>query len=416
MNRKISFGAALALALVLVAVSIPLTMLYARKEQNNILANLPARAGLFASVGEVEDIAEQNALQRPNANMIAPELVRGFIAGLGDSHSRYLNAEDYALYEKRLSGETADLGFEASYAPPTGVVVTMVRSGSTAANAGLKEGDVITRVEADNRVVFTGEGSGPEDVTQLMKDLGSLGSSGQDAAVPSVIVTFLRDEVTHTEKISFGDRISTVYGSLQDGNIGYIRIAAFFKTTKDQLTEEMKKLFNQGATSLLLDLRGCSEGSIGYACEVLDLIVPAGAGGNVMATVTYREGREAKTYPSSSDQVATVPNKAGIIVLLNHETDGVAELFAYDIKAYGMAQLVGEASAGNGLVQEAFKLKETGGAVLLTTGTIEPYDKNEQWCGDGTRKGVQPDVAIGNPEMQLETAKQLLLGDAGGDA
>jgi carboxyl-terminal processing protease len=330
------------------------------------------------------------------------------MAGLGDGYSRYLNAADYALYQKRLSGETADLGFEATYAPPQGIVVTMVRSGSTAAAAGLKEGDVITRVEADNRVVFSGEGTGQEAVETLMKDLESLGSGTKDVAVPSVMLTFERDSVRHTEKISFGDRISTVYGSLLEGDVGYLRISAFFKTTKDQAREQMDKLFSQGATSLLIDLRGCSEGSIDYACQTLDLLVPAGTSGNVMATVSYREGREAANFPSGSDGDARVPKKPGILVLVSHETSGVAELFAYDMKAYGMAQLVGEASAGNGMVQEAFPLKETSGAVLLTTGSILPYDKNTQWCGDGTTKGVQPDLAIGNPEIQLETARQML--------
>ncbi len=411
LNRKISFGAALALALVLVAVSIPLTMLYAQKQQNRILANIPARAGLYASVGEVEEIVGPNALQRPNANTIAGELVRGYIAGLGDPHSRYLGVDEYALYEKRMNGETADLGFEASYEPPKGIRVTMVRSGSTAAAAGLKVGDFITRVEADNSVVFSGEDVGPESVAMLMQELESLGSGARDAAVPSVLVTFSRDDITHTEKVSFGDRISTVYSSLQEGDVGYIRIAAFYKTTQEQLTEQLRLLFNQGASSLLIDLRGCSEGSLDYACDTLNLIVPAGVGGNVMATVTYREGREPKSYPSSSEQLATMPNQSGIVVLINHATEGPAELFAYDLKAYGMARLVGTATAGNGAVQETFKLKEAGGAVLLTTGTVLPYDNNPKWCGEGAAKGVQPDLAVGNPDMQLESARNMLLSN-----
>lgn len=408
MNRKISFGAALAFALVLVAVSIPLTMLYAQRQQNKIIANIPQRAGLFAAVGEISDIVSQNALRHPNDIVIYGALARGYVEGLGDPHSRYLDGEDYALYEARLNGETADLGFEATYVPLKGVAVTMVRSGSTAAASGLKEGDVITRVEAENRVVYAGGGSaGQEDVDQIMRELESLGSGARDAAVPSVLITLLREGESQTVKLSFGDRISTVYSSMLEGDVGYIRIAAFFKTTKEQLTEQLRQLFAQGAASLVIDLRGCSEGSLKYACDTLDLIVPAGTGGKVMATVTYREGKD--TYPSTSASLATLPGESGIVVLINHATEGPAELFAYDLKAYGKARIVGEASAGNGTVQKPFKLNATEGAVLLTIGSVLPYDDNAQWCGDGATKGVQPDLAIGNPELQLETARQMLV-------
>ncbi|MDR2524866.1 MAG: hypothetical protein LBC83_01535 [Oscillospiraceae bacterium] len=407
MNRKISLGVALALALVLVAASIPLTMVYARREQNRILANLPARAGLFASVGELEDVIEQSALERPNASLVAPELVRGFVAGLGDSRARYLSPEEYALYLKRLSGETADLGFELTYTPPQGVLVTSVRG--TAAAAGLRIGDIVTQMEADNRIIFNGEASGQEDIELLLRKLESLGSgTGTTAAIPSINVTYEREKISHTSKIAFGDRVSTVYGSLLADGVGYVHVTALLKTTREQMREQIGKLIAQGANSLILDVRGCAEGTVAFACDALDLFISKS---DVLATVAFREGRAPQSYRSTGSPVVTLPANS-IAILLNHETDGASELFAYSMRSFGAAMLIGSASAGNGNSQEAFSLKETGGAVLLTTGRVTPGDKNESWCGDGENRGVLPDIAVGNPDLQQETARQQLIAAA----
>ena len=59
-------------------------------------------------------------------------------------------------------------------------------------------------------------------------------------------------------------------------------------------------------------------------------------------------------------------------VLMNHQTAGPAELFACDLRDYGKAQLIGETTAGNGTMQEAFPLSD-GGAIILSMAIVEPY-------------------------------------------
>lgn len=87
-----------------------------------------------------------------------------------------------------------------------------------------------------------------------------------------------------------------------------------------------------------------------------------------------------------------------MIVLVNSETAGPAELFACDLRDYGKAQLVGEKTAGNGTMQEAFALSD-GGAILLTTAVIQPY------ISDAYNKvGLTPDT-----EVPLSSEKRVKL-------
>ena len=83
-------------------------------------------------------------------------------------------------------------------------------------------------------------------------------------------------------------------------------------------------------------------------------------------------------------------------VLVNAETAGAAELFACDLRDYGKAQLIGEKTAGNGTMQEAFSLQD-GGAILLTTAVIQPYVSDVY-----NTVGLTPDVTVALPaEKQI---------------
>ncbi|MDR1928077.1 MAG: PDZ domain-containing protein [Oscillospiraceae bacterium] len=403
MSRKISLGVAIALALVLVAASIPLTMLYARNEQNRIIANLPQRAGQYAALEEIRDVADRYYLNEINPGSVNAEMVRGFIAGLGDAKSRYLSGEEYKLYVNKRNGESPDLGLIAVYEPFVGIMVSQVMPGSPAATSGLQKGDIIQRVEADGKVILNAPDVTQGNADQMLSELEKLRAIATER-LSSVAITFQRDEKTETKTVLVGHNVPTVFSELMQEDVGYLRITAFYKNTADQLNSQIKDLTRQGATSLLLDLRDCAEGSLEYACQALDLFVPAG-GQEPMALVNYRD-REPKRYPSSAGAV-TMPG--GMAVLVNRLTDGAAELFAYDLRAFsgGKVQLVGAArTAGNNTVQEAFELKSVGGAVVLTVGTVIPYGGGADWCKDG----VQVDLAVGNAQLQLSSALTLLKG------
>ena len=162
----------------------------------------------------------------------------------------------------------------------------------------------------------------------------------------------------------------------------------------DQLKKAVENLSNQGATSLVFDVRGTSAGTIEYAATTLDVLVPvANEGSGALATALAKDGTEKQTFTADADSVS-MP----MLVLVNGETAGPAELFACDLRDYGKAQLVGQKTAGNGTMQQAFPLSE-GGAIVLTMAVIKPYVSESY-----NQVGLTPDV-----EVALSDEKQTIL-------
>ena len=75
-------------------------------------------------------------------------------------------------------------------------------------------------------------------------------------------------------------------------------------------------------------------------------------------------------------------------VLIDRNTKGAAELFACDLRDFGVAVLVGEKTAGVGVLREVFRL-DSADAVLLPVASVKPY-KSESFHG----VGVSPDETV----------------------
>ena len=114
------------------------------------------------------------------------------------------------------------------------------------------------------------------------------------------------------------------------------------------------------------------------------MLVPIASDGNgALAVAKDREGNIVDTFTADADSVSM-----RMMVLVNNETSGPAELFACDLRDFGKAQIIGVTTAGNGTMQSAFKLSD-GGAIVLTVAEITPY-VSEGYNG----KGITPDYEI----------------------
>ena len=87
-----------------------------------------------------------------------------------------------------------------------------------------------------------------------------------------------------------------------------------------------------------------------------------------------------------------------MMVLVNNQTSGPAELFACDLRDFGKAQLVGTTTNGNGTMQKAYQLSD-GGAIILTVAEIKPYVSASY-----NSVGVVPDY-----EVKLDSEKEAKL-------
>ena len=369
MNRKISLGLALAIVFVSIAGTVAVTTAVTMRVYNSIIKDLPSRSSLYSTVSEIDDIVRNNYFGEINDSLLNADLSEGYASGIGDRYSYYMTAAEYAVYQDEMQGRMVGVGAEVFYDPTDACVyVSAVSEDSPAALAGLQKGDKIVSIDEETVTAY--------NYTELMEKL-----TGD--RLSSVTVTFSRNDATQTVSLVKGYTAQTVYTSV-NGSVGYVKITAFYATTASSLESAVETLMQNGATSLIFDLRGCSAGTIEYAANTVDVLVPvASEGSGALATAYSKDGSVRRTFTAAASSVS-MP----MMVLVNGETAGPAELFACDLRDYGMAQLVGETTAGNGCLQEVFALSD-GGAIILTTAEITPYISESY-----NQVGLMPDASV----------------------
>ena len=399
MNKKISIGLCLSLIIVSITATFAVTMVVSKQIYNGIISNISQRSQTYESVDEISKIISNYFYGTvEDRSYLNSALVEGYVNGLGDPNSVYLDAEEYAEYTDTLEGGITGVGVETAYDYGSGsFVITHVYEGSPAAKAGLKAHDVVTAI--DNTTVTRGNYS-------------ALSEKLYGSRLSSVKVEYERDGETKVVEPLLGFSIPSVVGNLS-GNVGCVRITGFYKNTAAEFKEAVAKLREQGAESIIFDVRNTSKGSIDYAAQVIDVIVPAISDNIAVAKDKNGNVYKNKVYTAENSSV-TMP----FAVLINSYTAGPAELFACDLRDISQAQIIGTASAGVGTMQELFAL-EDGGAVLLTVALVEPRG-GEQAVYD--KVGITPTVEVtlasgddsnlllltGEQDNQLSTAMNML--------
>ncbi len=387
MNRKISLGLAVALIFITAAASFAITMTFSQQVYNKLLPDLAGRLERRFELDEVEGVVNANYYFRDTINneTLNNFLADGYITGIGDSHSLYLPPVRFHEYSDKLEGKNHGIGIvTAQKQDCLCIFVAGVAPGSPAEKAGLQKGDSITKVD--------GTAVTPENYDELLQKLEGM-------SLKTVTLTFLHGEETKTASVMIGYELMSVVSSLH-GDIGYIRITSFLKYTPVQFESAVKELTQKGAKAFIFDVRNNSEGTIKYAVQTVDTLVPIGSEGSGVIATAYstpedfnKKENAYDTFPATAKEITVAP----IAVLINGKSSGPAELFAITLSDYKKAVLLGVKTPGNDTMQNLVPLK-SGGAVLITVARIRPY------ISDTFEGGIMPDI-----EERMDAEKELNL-------
>lgn len=371
MNKKISLGICISLIIIAITATFAITMVVSKQVYDSIISNISQRSQTYESVDEINKIVSNYFYGSvEDQSKLNAALAEGYVNGLGDGNSLYLDSSEYASYTAKLEGGVMGIGVETAFDYQTGdFIITHVYEDSPAEKAGLQERDVITAI--NNTAVTMGNYS-------LLRE------SLYGDRLSAVQVEYERDGETKVVEPMLGFSIPSVSGKLES-NVGYIKISGFYKNTASEFKNMAQKLIEQGAQSLIFDVRNTSDGSIDYAAQVIDVIVPA-----ISENIAVVKDKNGNVY---KDKIFTAENSSitmPFVILVNGYTSGPAELFACDLRDISQAQIVGTRTAGVGTMQELFAL-EDGGAVLLTVALVEPKG-GEKAVYNGT--GIEPAVTV----------------------
>lgn len=378
MNKKISIGLAIALIIISVTATFAITMTVAQKIYNNLISDLPERKRMYSSVAEIDEIVRAKYLGDIDDSYHNSQIVNGYIEGINDKQSYYMTADEYNDYLATIQGKKSGIGISSLFDTQTNAMhITNVFTGSPAEAAGLKKGDLIIEVE--------GETVNATNYSEIETRL-----SGRKLS--SVKIVYKRENIEHTINVSISDTNQSVSGELI-GSIGYIKFTGFYQNSAAQLKAVLEKLTTDGAKKLVLDVRNVSSGTLEYAVQALDLLVPTATGGSKrVVTLIDKAGNKTTPYTTDAADISL-----DMRVLVNSNTGGCAELFACNLRDFEKARLIGEQTMGNGTNQEVFALSD-GSAVILTTASVVPYISPSY---DGI--GLTPNSSVSLTDAQKES-------------
>ncbi|MGI5854845.1 MAG: S41 family peptidase [Candidatus Merdivicinus sp.] len=376
MNKKVSLGAAICFMAIAAAVTFTITMYFSLNIFNSKIANVTERDDFYDKIAEIDTIVRNNFLEDIDEEQLLDSVADGYMAGLNDPYTRYMNQEEYKAYQMDNAGQLVGIGVTVQMDESGYILVNSVEGGSPAENAGILAGDLIVKVD-DLDVLTAGYAEavnavrGEEGTTVLL----TVRRNNEDIQLEAV-----RKLITST---------TITYRMI--GEDGYIKISKFDATTASDFKNAVTDLKAQGATGLIFDVRNNPGGLLDSVAEVLDFLLPEGP----IVSATNKKGETRVLYESDANSV-DLP----MIVLCNGETASAGELFSAALRDYKKAELVGVTTYGKGIMQTAYNLAD-GSALSLTTDYYNP-PSGINFHG----VGLKPDY-----EVKLTTDQELNLAN-----
>ena len=377
MSKKVSLGVAATVTLIAMAVTFSMTMTVSMNMFNNTVSSVKNKERMYNKLSEVDRYVRANGYFDINDDTLNDTIASGYMLGISDRYARYYSAKAYSERVGLANGRLMGIGVAVVKDPSSGYArIIRVYDNTPATNVGLEVGGFITAI---------GDTS-----TRSMSDTAAMTSAllGEEGSTVSIkYLTPLREEqsfeIIHANYTT--PSISTV--RLMDNGVGYLRIDSFTSGTAVEFRNAVNSLTNQGATSLIFDLRDNSGENLNAALVATDYCVPSG----LIAQSQDKDGNVTDLRMSDENEI-TLP----MVCLVNGSTASGAELFANALRKMAGATIVGSTTAGKGVLLSDPQSLSDGSAVVITVGILLD-NEGKNWNGTGLTPDV--DASLTNDEQ-----------------
>lgn len=377
MSKKVSLGVAATVTLIAMAVTFSMTMTVSMNMFNNTVSSVKNKERMYNKLSEVDRYVRANEYFDINDDTLNDTIASGYMLGISDRYARYYSAKAYSERVGLANGRLMGIGVAVVKDPSSGYArIIRVYDNTPATNVGLEVGGFITAI---------GDTS-----TRSMSDTAAMTSAllGEEGSTVNIkYLTPLREEqsfeIIHANYTT--PSISTV--RLMDNGVGYLRIDSFTSGTAVEFRNAVNSLTNQGATSLIFDLRDNSGENLNAALVATDYCVPSG----LIAQSQDKDGNVTDLRMSDENEI-TLP----VVCLVNDSTASGAELFANALRKMAGATIVGSTTAGKGVLLSDPQSLSDGSAVVITVGILLD-NEGKNWNGTGLTPDV--DASLTNDEQ-----------------
>ncbi len=335
----------------------------------------------------ITELIDEKYIGEVNEEELIDGAISGLVDSLGDKYTMYYSKKELEEFTAQTLGNFVGIGvyMKANFEEDVIEIVEPIE-GSPAEEVGLKPGDKILKAEG---------------VEYKAKELEKLSNNIKGEEGTEVTLTIKREEETFDVKVTRRTvHVKYVEGQMLDDNIGYIGIATFDEDCAKDFEAEYDKIVEQGAKSLIIDLRGNGGGIVDEALAIADLMCEKD---DITLIKVDKNGKESITKSKTERKI-----KMPVVVLTNIASASSSEILVAALKENGRAEIVGDKTFGKGVIQDLIYLSN-GGALRVTSSEYYTPKKNKI-----NEVGIEPNYKVlydsTTPEKdeQLEKAKELL--------
>ena len=377
MGRKLKVAGLLTLGAVAGALTTIQLQAYAR----NSLAPLPLEE--LQQLAAVFGMVKSDYVEPVDEKKLISDAISGMVAGL-DPHSQYFDKKTFKEFREGTTGRFVGVGIEIGMEDGLVKVVSPIE-GSPAFRAGLKSGDLITKID-DTAV----KGLSMDQAVKRMRGEPSTKVSltvYRKAENRSFPVTIVREEI----------RVQSVRAKLVEPGYAWVRVSQFQDRTVEDFVRKLEDIQKSDANlkGLVLDLRndpgGLLEGAVAISAAFLpkDAVVVSTNGQIPDSKSTLKASPEYYQRRGGADVLKRLPaslKTLPMVVLVNEGSASASEIVAGALQDHKRAVIMGSQTFGKGSVQTVRPLSAETALKITTARYYTPTGRSIQ------AKGIVPDV------------------------
>ena len=276
----------------------------------------------------------QNYVDEVNPAELMDKAIKSMLADL-DPYTNYFNEQDVVKFKINNTGEYTGIGAMITRKEDK-LIIKEPYKGFPADKAGLKAGDEITQIGDVLLSDFK------DDASQLLKG----------AKNTKIEIKYLRQGKPMTTQLVLDEvEIKAVpfFGKIDD-KTGYIVLTQFTQKASSETKEALEKLKADGATQIVLDLRGNPGGLLNEAVNICNLFVNKG---ETIVTTKSKNTKFNNIYKTTREPIDT---EIPLVVIVDGKSASASEIVSGALQDLDRAVIIGSRSYGKGLVQRPFDM------------------------------------------------------------
>jgi carboxyl-terminal processing protease len=338
-------------------------------------------------------MVKSDYVEQVDEKKLITDAISGMVAGL-DPHSQYFDKKSFKEFREGTTGKFVGVGIEIGMEDGLVKVVSPIE-GSPAFRAGLKSGDLITKI--DETMV---KGLTLDQAVKRMR--GEPGTKVQlmlfrKAETRSFPVTIVREEI----------RSVSVRSKMVEPGYAWLRVSQFQDRTVDDFVRRIEDLYKQDPNlkGIVLDLRndpgGLLEASVAISAAFLpsDVTVVSTNGQIPESKAVFKASPDSYMRRGGNDPLKRLPEalkSVPLVVLVNEGSASASEIVAGALQDNKRATIMGAQTFGKGSVQTVRQLSADTALKITTARYYTPNGRSIQ------AKGIVPDVMLDEtPEGNL---------------